>query len=661
MMGASEDNALQILEANRKIHLKNFEKYNATFQKQIGDGFLAVFDSVIDAVYACANIQESCKKENINLRIGLHEGEVIFKDNDVYGDEVNITSRIEQSAESGTIYISENIKRIIANKSGMTSRYIKEFDLKNVKNPIKIYALDVDITRIPTVKEPLVNIQKHKKRIILLIWLLSFSLLFFIILNYKSVFQLLNSALHNNQVIELEDKTIAVLPFENLSKNPELEYLGGGIADDIINNLSTIPDFIIIARSSSFNPKIVNASLKRISRDLDVQHIIEGSFQVLNNDIHINISLIHCNSGNVLLSKSYDGQLDDIFTLQDKVAIGITNSLIGSFEKLNQPKTKGNKIDLQAFKFYQMGQSLLKENYIHRNTILESRKLFKMALNEDPDWSQPYIGLAESYFMEVHYGYKSFPGIEDSVEFYISKAININPEQGELYSLRGTVAFWSFDLNNAIENYEKAIDLNPNYPFTYYYLAWADLIKNNTEGCISNMNKAISLDPLNEYLKVIRPTLISFSGEHEKALDLCLKMEKEEPGNNTTLMILGVVYTNMGEYEKALNTLLKRSVGHKTNFMVAYNYAKTGKKEKAREILDYLLQLPEERAAPSTQIGIVYLGLEEYDNAISWFQKGLETKDQWYVWLYQSWSDPIKDDPRFIEILNTMKENFDKS
>jgi tetratricopeptide (TPR) repeat protein len=115
----------------------------------------------------------------------------------------------------------------------------------------------------------------------------------------------------------------------------------------------------------------------------------------------------------------------------------------------------------------------------------------------------------------------------------------------------------------------------------------------------------------------------------------------------------------MKEYEKALNTLLKRSVGHNSNFMVAFNYAKTGQTEKAREILDYLVQLPDDKAPPTTQIGIVYLGLEDYNNAIKWFQKGLQTNDQWYVWMEQSWADPIKNDPRYIDLINSIKSEFD--
>ena len=115
------------------------------------------------------------------------------------------------------------------------------------------------------------------------------------------------------------------------------------------------------------------------------------------------------------------------------------------------------------------------------------------------------------------------------------------------------------------------------------------------------------------------------------------------------------VYTNMKEYDKALNTLLKRSVGHTSNFLVAYNYAKTGQINKAREILEYLIRLPEDKAAPTTQIGVLYLGLGDYENAIKSFQKGLKINDLWPIWMEQSWTDPIKNDPRYIELMNSIR------
>ncbi len=661
LMGEDEEKALQTLQINKNIHEENFRNFHCTFFKQMGDGFLAIFDSAIDAVHASGHILAGCMENKINLRIGIHEGEVVFKDNDVYGDEVNIASRIEQSAQTNSIYISDTVKRLVANKTGLSTRFIQEFKLKNVKDPVRIYALEVDHSKIGIRKLPksgfitnlLENVKKHR---IYLYFILAL-LLLFTIYKAKKILPFFNPGVSDRTRVEIAGKPLAVLPFENLSRDEELDYLGDGFADDIIINLSKIPEFTVISRSSSFKYRDPNISLNRISRDLGVENVIEGGFQVVNNDIHINIKLIHCNTGNVILAESFEGQLDDIFGLQGKVASGITNVLVGTFDKKQNPDSKGQKINLQAFKYYQAGLSLLKENYLTRNTILVSREQFRKAIEEDPSWASPYVGMAESFFMEIHYGYKLFIQHKDSLEYYTSMASSIHADQWEIYYLQGLLAYFQFDFKQGENLLNKARELNPNYPFIYYYLSWLNFLYKNFSEVESNMNKAISLDPLNEYIQVMRALLLSFTGENERAIKILNNMLEKDPGELTTLFVLGSVYSNMGQNEKALATLLERNVGHNTNFMVAYNYAKTGETEKARKILNNMLLLPEENAPPPVQIAMVYLGLGENEKALEWFQTGFEKYDSWLGWMQQSWSDPIRKDPRFIKISSAFGMN----
>ena len=657
-MGENEELALKTLAKNKEIHEKFFLKFHSTYHKQIGDGFLAIFDSVLEAIYASAFIQDECKKNKIPIRTGIHQGEVIFKDQDVFGDEVNITSRIENAAKKNSIYVSENVKKILVNKTGISIEFVKACTLKNVKDPINLYKVEVNLNLIPSFsssnQEPITQGIIKKRWFKIGISVLLLGLLSFIFLRID-IFNNLFNLSEKQKKINLSEKSIAVLPFQNNSNDSTMDYLGDGFADNIILYLSKIPDFTIIARSSSFRFKKSGKSTNEIAKELGVQNILEGSFQTINDDMQINLNLIHGSTGEVLFADSYNGRISELFQLQDDVAENITNSLVGSFLKFPEHVKREEEVNLQAFKYYQYGQSLLKENYLYRNTIIESREQFRQASKESPDWSAPYVGMAESYFMEIHYGYNTFYRIGDSIEYYISKASIINPEQGELDYLRATVEFWSLHMNKALELYNKAIELNPNYPHLYYYLGWINLTYHNFEKAILNLKKAKSLDPLNEYFKIMEPVFYSFSGRHEEAVKISLKMLDDEPGKNTSLFTLGVVYTNMKEYDKALNTLLKRSVGHTSNFLVAYNYAKTGQINKAREILEYLIRLPEDKAAPTTQIGVLYLGLGDYENAIKSFQKGLKINDLWPIWMEQSWTDPIKNDPRYIELMNSIR------
>jgi len=659
LMGEDEEKALHTLQINKNIHEQNFRDFNCRFYKQMGDGFLAVFDSAIDAVHASGHILAGCMKNKINLRIGIHEGEVVFKDNDVYGDEVNIASRIEQSAQTNSIYVSDTVKRLVDNKSGLSTRFIQEFKLKNVKDPVRIYALEVDQSKIyipNTVQSGTIHhlVEKIKKNRTYL-YFISVILLFFIVYFARDLLPLSDPGISDRTRVEIAGKPLAVLPFENLSRDEELDYLGDGFADDIIIKLSKIPEITVISRSSSFKYRDPEISLNRISRDLGVDNVIEGGFQVVNNDIHINIKLIHCNTGNVILAESFDGKLDDIFGLQGKVASGITHVLEGTFGKKHGPDSNGQKINLLAFKYYQSGLSLLKENYLTRNTILVSREQFRKAITEDPSWSAPYVGMAESFIMDIHYGYKIYIQHKDSLEYYISLASSNHADQWENYYLQGCLAFFQFEYEQCEILLNKARELNASYPFLYYYLAYINSFQGNFTETHSNMKKAMSLDPLNEYIKVISALLLSFSGENEQAVTFLNNMLVKDPGELTTLFMLGTVYSNMGQYEKALETLLKRNVGHNTNFMVAYNYGKTGETGKARKILDNMLQLPEKNAPPPTHIAMVYLGLDENEKAIEWVQTAFKKYDSWLIWLRQSWFDPIRNDPRLIKIIDALQ------
>ena len=661
LMGADEDAAIRTLEINKKIHRKYFEKYHSTYYKQIGDGFLAIFDSVVQAAHVCGFIQNACQAANINIRVGIHEGEVIFSDNDVYGDEVNIASRIEGAAEGGSIYVSENVKRNLDNKTGIIVEFIKEFELKNVKDPLNLYSVKVDIEKIPDIisssshesytRKPKQSWLKKGSFIVIT------GLLVLLVLNYNLIYDWIGGSKKQTE-INLTEKSIAVLPFQNFSNDTTMDYLGDGFADHIINNLSRVPDFRVIARASSFRFKKSDKTIHEIADELGVQNILEGSFQIIDDQIHLNLNLVHGTSGEVLYADTYDGLISQLFQLQDEVAEKFTGSLVGSFLKFIEPPKKEIEIDLEAFKFYQYGQSLLKENYLYRNTILESRKQFRKANNIDPDWSAPYVGMAESFLLEVHYGYNIFNRVRDSIEYFVEQASSINPDQGELYSMKGSIAFWTYNFKEGIYQFNKAIEINPNYPYSYYFLAYIYANYQDQEKSLSFIDKAIGLDPLNEVFNTVKPLLISLSGNPQEGERMLLDMLSKEPGKNTTLFMLGMVYSIMKEYDKAIEALLKRSVGQKTNWLLAFNYAKAGQTDNAQEILNYLIQIPEYRSPPNTMMAIAYLGFDEYDIAMDYIEIGLKNNDLWFIWIDQSWADPLKNNPRYIEIMETYHDRI---
>ena len=230
LMGNDEKKALELLNKNRLIQKPIIEEFNGRFIKELGDGVLASFKAVSDAVYAAIKIQEICNAaKEFQLRIGIHEGEVVLEDNDVFGDAVNIASRIQAISKPGGIYISESVHHNISNKLDINTQFVKTKTLKNIKEPVKIY--EVETTSFP---RPFKNVQS----------------------------------------VEILEKSIAVLPFLNISNDPEQEYFCDGITEEIINSLCYLKDLKVAGRTSSFQFKGKNLALSKVGDKLGVKMVL---------------------------------------------------------------------------------------------------------------------------------------------------------------------------------------------------------------------------------------------------------------------------------------------------------------------------------------------------------------------------------------------------
>ena len=227
LMGSNEQKAFELLNKNRQIQRPVIEEFNGKFIKELGDGILASYNTVTDAVYAAIKIQEKCNAvKDFQLRIGIHLGEVIFENDDVFGDGVNIASRIQSAARPGSIYLSESVYNNISNKHDINARFVKQETLKNVKDPVRIYEI---ITRqVAETPEPEL---KEKPK-------------------------------------QAPQKSIAVLPLLNMSNDPEQDYFCDGITEEIINALAQLNNLRVIARTSVFSFKSKNLDVKEIGKTL---------------------------------------------------------------------------------------------------------------------------------------------------------------------------------------------------------------------------------------------------------------------------------------------------------------------------------------------------------------------------------------------------------
>jgi len=368
-MNKDESAAFLMLDKNRSIQKPLIEANGGRLLKEIGDGILASFNSALDAVECANKIQISLQNDlEFKVRIGIHLGDVIFQNNDVFGDGVNIASRLEVLSPPGGIYISETVFQNIKNIPDIHAEFVKVETLKNVLLPVKIY-------RIGSNDSITSNVPQH-------------------------------------------EKSIAVLPFVNMSNDAEQEYFCDGLAEDLLNLLAQIKGLKVAARTSTFSFKDKNVNITEIGNQLKVRTVLEGSVRKSGDELRITAQLINCEDGYNLWSERYDRHMNDIFAIQDEIAFAIASKLkITLLEKDRALIAKRPTQNTDAYEKYLMGRF-----YLNKRIMNQGIDLFKQAISLAPDFAPAYAGLADALVMSA--GYSLLPSKEKQ---FAEDALRIDP------------------------------------------------------------------------------------------------------------------------------------------------------------------------------------------------------------------------------------------
>src|ERR1019366_350753 len=376
LMGDDEQKAFTILNKNRALQKPIIEQYNGRWIKELGDGVIASFNTVADAVYAAIKIQETCNaSKEFQLRIGIHLGDVLFENEDVFGDGVNIASRIQTAAKPGTIYVSESVHNNVSNKKDIQTKFIKEETLKNVKEPVRIYEIVMMNDSIaPT---------ESKMKII-------------------------------------SQNSIAVLPFTNMSSDPEQEFFSDGISEEIINMLAQVPGLKVAGRTSSFSFKGKNQDLRLIGEQLNVNHILEGSVRKSGNKLRITAQLIKVADGYHLYSEKFDRELEDIFDIQDEIALAILNAIkIKLLDAEKKDVLKRYTDNPEAYQHYLRGRFHVNQ-YSGADAFKKAIVYYETAIKIEPGYAPAYAGMGwcwlELWFFQFLSREQSLPQMIQSVQ-----------------------------------------------------------------------------------------------------------------------------------------------------------------------------------------------------------------------------------------------------
>ena len=480
MMQENEEVAVEKINRFREAVELIAEELNGKIIQYYGDGSLLLFHSSTDAAEFAKLLQEDLQNDpRIPVRIGIHMGDVMVHSGNIFGDVVNIASRIQQLAPVGGIYISEMVYRNIANKKELESVFIREEKLKNVKVPIRIYEI------VTAGSQPFTQ----------------------------------QASAAESGIPFTNANSIAVLPFSNLSSDPQQDYFGDGLTEDIITQLSKIRAYKVISRTSVMQYKKSPKSIIEIGKDLGVALILEGSVQRYGEQVRITAQLINAITDEHIWADSYDRSMNDIFSIQREVALAIAAVLN---TKLSNRETRELDYiptsDLQAYDLYLRGK-LLMENR-NKADLLMARDLFTQAVNRDKTFAIAYSGLADTYLLS------SFRGYEDPVMMlwqakkYIDTAAGLDSFSGETQASLGYWYFQSFDWHAAELTYRRSISLNANQSNVYLWLAILLQAKGENEEALKVYDLGAEVNPMWDFLLKNKIIALVNMNNKEAALEL---------------------------------------------------------------------------------------------------------------------------------------------
>lgn len=565
LMGEDELATVDTLKEYRKVLATHIHQYNGRVVDSPGDNLLAQFSSVVDAVECAVTIQGDIRARNtafpenrkMEFRIGINLGDVIEDGDRIYGDGINIAARIEGISEGGGICISGTAYDQLKNKLDLDFEFLGKRTVKNISDPVRVYRIRQESeTSLQAPGQKRKKAGSWQKAVLSGISILMITGVAWVILNLYLQSAPEDVASVEKMVFPLPDKpSIAVLPFVNMSRDPDQEYFADGISENIISALSHIPQMFVIARNSTFTYKGKPVKVQQVSEELGVQYVLEGSIQRSGDQIRVTAQLIDATTGHHLWAERYDRELKDIFALQDEITLKILTALQVELTEGEQARLWGTTENLEAWGNVIKGSTLFEQFTKQSNS--RAQQFFERAVKLDPNWDIAWTMLAWTHWAEAMLGWSASPAesIKQAIEM-AKKAEAINDTLPEVHSLWSNIHQAQGEYDKAISAGEKAIALGPNNALCHILLSHTMTAAGRFEEAIELAKKAIRLSPYSSawYLMMIDDAY-RMAGRYEEALaigkqhlDRCLKGECDPFSAH---MGLAATYVGLGRIEEA--------------------------------------------------------------------------------------------------------------
>ena len=518
LTGADEEGTLARLRAlRRELIDPAIAVHRGRIVKTTGDGILIEFASVVDAVRCAVEVQRGMISRNnqvaqdkrIQFRVGIHIGDVVVEDDDLLGDGINIAARLEGIAEPGAICLSGDAYRQVQGKVEVAATDLGEQRLKNIAQPVRVYKVSAP-ERVDKAAPALALPEKP---------------------------------------------SIAVLPFQNMSGDPEQEYFADGIVEDIITDLSRFRQLFVIARNSSFTYKGRAVDVKQIGRELGVRYVLEGSVRRAANKVRITAQLIDTSVGTHLWADRYDGSLEDIFDLQDQVTASVVGAIVPKLEQAEIERARRKPThSLDAYDHYLRGIASLHQ--YTKEAVNDALQFFYRAIELDPEFASAYGMAARCYGHRKSNGWTTDRERETAETTRLARrAAELGKDDAVALCFGGHgLALVAGDLDDGVAMIDRALVLNPNLAVAWTTSGWVRNLRGEPEVAISHLARAMRLSPLDPiafHMQASTALAHFLAGRYDEASSWAERALRERPDDCRAMRILAASSALAGRLEEA--------------------------------------------------------------------------------------------------------------
>jgi class 3 adenylate cyclase/TolB-like protein len=652
IMSKDVEFGLELLRKNREIQKPTIEKYNGKFLKEMGDGILAQFNSAIDAIHCALEIQKKARTEmNAKIRIGIHLGDVTIENEDVFGDGVNIASRLQSIADPGGIYISESIFEAIRARKDIQCDILGDVQLKNVDHPVKTYfVIDHDLP-IPSARKRKELTGIRRKPLYKQIWFY-ITLIALIIVTSLAV-----KWISDSQRVSI--RSIAVLPVENLSGNEDEEWLVSGVHSGLIDEMTKIKKLRIVPRRSTLKYKSTDKSVPEIATELDVEGIVEVSIIRTSNNVNIQVRLIQAfPEDKQLWKQTYNREMQNILTAYSGVARDIAQVINISLSPDEDFLLAGtHDVNPVAYEAYLRG--MLYFGKLDNISLDKALQHFELARDIDPDYPQAYYGIAICWGGKMQGGFLPYSVAGPNLKAALDKALSLDSTliDAHLYqAVSNTWFFWNWD--KAEKEFQTTLNMIPNYVNALAGYAHYLAIMGYPEEALPYAERAYKIEKMNGLIHGFYGMALGYVHRYDDAIRILEEAALQFPDEMIIFYTLRTVYHEKKMYAEAIEA--GKKYYQISNDSVCIKALEEGFREGGYQFAmqrnaEARIEQSKTKYITPYQIATLYVRAGMNEESLDWLEKGYEEHDANMPYIAADpLFDHLREDPRFKDLCQRM-------